>query len=180
MFVVRSITWTFILGLVVAGSGLAQNITPCSDTPGFGKLDFWSGEWNVFVGDQQVGSNRIEKILNGCAVMEHWTGGSGSEGKSLFFYHPVTDVWKQVWITEVATRSGGIKEKTLILDLDGGGVRFQGEIPLAGGGSYWDRTTLTPLPDGSVRQLIEVSRDGETWRATFDAVYRANISAHPG
>jgi hypothetical protein len=38
-----------------------------------------------------------------------------------------------------------------------------------------DRTTLTPLPDDRVRQLIEISRDrGVTWQTNFDAYY-----AHP-
>jgi hypothetical protein len=35
-----------------------------------------------------------------------------------------------------------------------------------------DRTTLTPLGNGRVRQVIETSRDGgKTWRVGFDAVY---------
>lgn len=54
-----------------------------------------------------------------------------------------------------------------------GGLRFRGRIPLPGGGSYLDRTTLTPIPGGRVRQVIEVSRDeGTTWSVVFDAVYR--------
>ena len=53
-----------------------------------------------------------------------------------------------------------------------GGVRFQGEIPLEDNRSYLDRTTLTPLPDGRVRQVIEWSTDGgETWNIAFDAYY---------
>jgi len=36
-----------------------------------------------------------------------------------------------------------------------------------------DRTALTPIRPGEVRQLIETSRDGgTTWRAGFDARYR--------
>lgn len=144
---------------------------PCEDTSGFDRLDFWVGEWEVFAGDRRVGHNRIEKILAGCAVMEHWTDAGGGQGKSLFFYQPLTDTWKQVWVTEDATRSGGLKEKTLVELLPDGGVRFQGEIPRAGGGVYLDRTTLTPAADGSVRQVIEVSEDGDAWRVTFDARY---------
>jgi hypothetical protein len=35
-----------------------------------------------------------------------------------------------------------------------------------------DRTTLTPLSDGRVRQVIEISRDhGTTWQTGFDAYY---------
>ena len=162
--------------LVLAGSaGIAAaqaTTTPCTDSPGFEKLDFWIGEWAVFVDDSQVGTNRIESILQGCAVMEHWRDMNGNEGKSLFFFNPVTSVWKQVWVTEAATQTGGLKEKTLVEELENGGLRFQGEIPLPDGSRYFDRTTLTPLPDGTVRQVIEVSRDGETWEATFDAIYR--------
>ncbi|MFN0178047.1 MAG: hypothetical protein ACKVZ0_04550 [Gemmatimonadales bacterium] len=53
-----------------------------------------------------------------------------------------------------------------------GGLRFQGEIPLAEGGTYLDRTTLIPLGRDSVRQLIEVSQTaGREWRAVFDGLY---------
>jgi hypothetical protein len=35
-----------------------------------------------------------------------------------------------------------------------------------------DRTTLTPLADGRVRQVIERSSDGgTTWTTGFDAMY---------
>lgn len=143
----------------------------CSGEPGFDRLDFWLGDWVVFVGEQRVGTNRIEKILSGCAIMEHWTDIEGGQGKSLFFYVPATDTWKQVWVTETATSPGGVKEKTLIERLPDGGVRFRGTIPLADGRGYLDQTTLTPLPDGSVRQHIEISRDGQSWETTFDARY---------
>ena len=146
---------------------------PCDEEPGFQTMDFWVGTWTVVTAQgQQAGTNRIEKILSGCAILEHWTGSGGSQGKSLFYYNPVTDAWKQVWITQNATAQGGLKEKNLIEKRDDGGLRFQGEIPLAGGGSYLDRTTLTPLPDGRVRQVIEWSTDdGATWNTAFDAFY---------
>ncbi len=54
-----------------------------------------------------------------------------------------------------------------------GGFRFQGEIPLTGGRRCLDRTTLTPLPGGGLRQVIEISTDqGATWQTTFVAEYR--------
>lgn len=171
----RSAIEACVVAALATGSAVpisAQEAKACGDTPGFSKLDFWLGEWEVFVGDSKVGDNRIEKILDGCAVMEHWVDASGSEGKSLFFYTPATDAWKQVWVTESATRAGGVKEKTLVLELDDGGVRFRGEIALSDGRTYHDRTTLTPLGNGAVRQLIEVSRDGATWQPSFDAIYR--------
>jgi len=158
------------LAAALASAGPALGVS-CEGQAGFDRLDFWVGEWEVFVGDRRVGSNRIEKILQGCAIMEHWTDIQGGQGKSLSVYTPATDTWKQVWVSETATTPGGVKEKTLVERMPDGGVRFRGTIPLADGRSYLDRTTLTPLDDGSVRQHIEISRDGETWETTFDARY---------
>jgi hypothetical protein len=69
--------------------------------------------------------------------------------------------------------AGPIKEKLLVEEMIGGGIRFQGEILHLDGKSHLDRTTLTPLPGGRVHQVIEVSRDaGKTWEAVYDAEYR--------
>lgn len=145
---------------------------PCESVAGFHKLDFWVGEWEVRSGEQIAGASTIEKILNGCAVMEHWRGAGGSEGKSLFFYDHLTDTWKQVWVTENATAPGGLKEKSLISALPDGSVQFQGTVSLADGRAFLDRTTLSPLPGGRVRQVIEISPDdGATWQTRFDATY---------
>ncbi len=150
-----------------------QAQTPCAEVAGFQVLDFWVGEWTVVDAEGTAqGVNRIEKILEGCALLEHWTGSEGSEGKSLFYYMPATDQWKQVWVTQQATRTGGLKEKQLIETFDDGGVRFQGEIPIDATRTYLDRTTLTPLSDGRVHQVIEYSTDsGQTWNMAFDAFY---------
>ena len=68
---------------------------------------------------------------------------------------------------------GGTKGKHLIARLPDGGDRIQGELPLPDGRLVLDRTTLTPIRPGEVRQLIETSRDGgTTWRGGFDARYR--------
>lgn len=145
----------------------------CAEVEGFQLLDFWVGEWTVHVGDRQVGTNRIEKILDGCAVSEDWRDARGGRGRSLFYFIPALEEWRQVWVTARATVPGAVKEKRLVERLEDGSLRFQGEVPHADGTSHLDRTTLTPLPGGRVRQVIEVSSDGgATWRTTFDAEYR--------
>lgn len=135
-------------------------------------MDFWVGEWEVHDPDgNTVGSNVIEKILGGCAILEHWTAAGGGQGKSLFYVDRVAGEWRQVWVTEDATRPGGMKEKRVVEALPGGGLRFQGEISLPDGGVLHDRTTLTPLEDGRVRQHIQQSRDGETWPPGWVGIY---------
>lgn len=167
------------LALLVAAASTvpahAQQSSPpaCDELEGFQLLDFWVGEWRVVDPEGNFqGNNRIEKILSGCAIMEHWEGAGGSAGKSLFYYDHLSRVWKQVWVTGNATRVGGLKEKRLIERLPDGALRFQGVITLPDGRTFLDRTTLTPLPDGRVEQILEVSRDGGTeWSRTFTGIY---------
>lgn len=161
-----------ILG-TMAAAGPAQSQTapadrPCESNPAYKRLDFWVGRWEVFVKDKKVGDNLIEKTLSGCAAIENWKNARGREGKSLFYYEPAARQWKQVWVTD----SGPMKEKAEVKDFPGPGVRFQGVVTLEDDTKVLDRTTLTPLEQGKVRQVIEESRDGgKTWEVTFDAIY---------
>ena len=158
--------------ITLVGHASAQDLPRCSESEIYAKLDFWVGEWDVFVGENQVGENRIEKTLDGCAILEHWTARDGGEGKSLFFVD-YDRHWAQIWVTQWAMAPGGVKEKVMVDDPPEGAVRFQGVIRHAEAGAWLDRTTLTPSPDGTVRQLIERSEDGgESWYPTFDAIYR--------
>ena len=68
---------------------------------------------------------------------------------------------------------------TAVVPAPAAGRASPGCEQLADGSSYLDRTTLSPLAGGEVRQHIEVSTDrGESWRTTFDAVYR-RVSGAP-
>lgn len=163
------------LVLAMASGGAApaiQQNPPCSDDPAFAALDFWVGEWTVWVDGQRVGTNLIRKVQGGCAIEEHWTDIEGGTGQSLFYYLPVPGEWRQVWVTPAATVPGGLKEKQQV-EAPADSVRFQGTIARPDAAPYLDRTTLTPLAGGTVRQHIEVSMDGgASWRTTFDAEYR--------
>jgi hypothetical protein len=142
----------------------------CAEEAAYRKLDFWIGRWEVFNLDgTKAGRDVVEKVMNGCAIVENWSDIGGSQGMSLFYYQPVKREWKQVWVTDM----GPMKEKILVADFSGSGIRFQGTIPHSDGTTTLDRTTLTPVSINEVRQLIEVSYDkGTTWRTTFDAIYR--------
>ncbi len=151
----------------------AEPARRCAGDSTYAALDFWVGNWQVYVGDTLVGTNRISKVLRGCAIVEEWRDARGARGQSLFYVEPILRQWKQVWVTESARRAGGVKEKHLVARLPGSAVRFQGEVRQPDGRIVLDRTTLSPLPGGEVRQLIEVSSDGgSSWRTAFDARYR--------
>jgi len=161
-----------LLAALVAVASLHAEATPPAPAA-HRELDFWLGEWEVFADGKLDGTNRIEKILNGAALIENWHDADGHEGKSWFYFYRPENRWKQVWVTDL----GGVKEKALADLLPGGAVRFRGEIPLRAGGKILDQTTLTPLADGTVRQVIEQSADnGRTWKVVYDAIYRRKKS----
>ena len=145
----------------------------CASQSGFHVLDFWLGTWRVTAAGKYDGTDTIQKILSGCAVTEDWRAADGSAGKSLFYFDPFSKEWTQVWVTDQATVRGGLKIKHLIATYKDGGTRFQGTLPGPPGSKIvLDRTTLTPLRDGTVRQVIEISLDGgTTWIVEYDAIY---------
>ena len=146
----------------------------CDELPAGGALDFWLGVWEVSGPDgTTVGTNRITATLGGCAVQEHWTGTDGVEGRSLFYLHSWLGQWRQVWITAHPQQPGAVKEKRQVMRFEGPGIRFRGEIMVSPEHYVQDRTTLTPLPDGRVHQLIQWSNDdGRTWQTSFEGWYR--------
>ena len=170
-----------LLGVTLLASAKAQGqapaapVPPCRETEVSRNLDFWLGDWDVYVGQELAGRDTVERILAGCGVTERWQGadGPGDEGMSLFAYDARKDLWTQTWVTRDSGVPGGIKIKVLRAHTPTS-TTFQGEIEGKTGAVYYDRTILTALPGGRVHQEIQVSRDGVAWRAGFDAIYVAH------
>jgi hypothetical protein len=138
-------------------------------------LAFWVGSWDVHdsATGERAGSNEIVEILDGHAVLERWRGISGLEGTSLFWDDGASGTWQQVWATSV----GWAKQKTMVAADDASAVRFEGVVTLPDGTRVRDRTTLTPLGEGRVRQVIETTPlDSDAWEVGFDAVYTPALS----
>ena len=134
-------------------------------------LDFWIGDWDVYAQGKLDGHDRVTREVNGCVVIERWSQADQSgEGLSLFAFDARKDLWTQTWVTSDTSRPGGFKTKVL-RRRSADSATFQGEIEGSTGAVYYDRTTLTRNLDGSVRQLIEVSRNGDAWRTAYDALY---------
>jgi tetratricopeptide (TPR) repeat protein len=141
---------------------------PCESDPAYHALDFWVGKWEVRDPNGELqGHNDIVKMLNACAIQENWSSTSHHDGKSLFYYDVGEKKWKQVWITD----DGNMKEKSVVEHYPDGGIRFLGIVHGKDGSAVLDRTTLTPLSDGRVRQVIEQSVDnGKTW-GSWEGIY---------
>ena len=139
-------------------------MTHCS-APENRQFDFWLGHWTVAANGQVAGESRIEAILDGCAVMESWTGASGNRGKSLNVYNRALGAWEQFWIDSAGDRlllRGGMRDGAMVLD----------NVHEAGTDARRERITWTALADGGVRQLWEMSMDGgATWKVEFDGLY---------
>jgi len=157
----------------------APTSQPCREQAMGRAFDFWIGDW-------RAGENRVERILDGCAVIEHWHGvDAGDDGISLFSYDAARQSWEQVWVTQDTSRPNGLKHQKLTGILYANALRFEGRIALRNGKTILGRTTLTPWLDGRVRQTIENSNDGgKTWKIAFDAYYnrkdRPDLGARPG
>ncbi len=168
---------SLVTGLLAAGLALSaapclaqgadSTITDACRAAERRQFDFWMGSWVVTdTAGNTVGANRISRIAGGCGLLEEWRAASGGEGKSINTYRPSTGRWTQHWVDGLGTvldLSGG---------LEGGSMVLLGERTTPRG-PVVDRVTWTPLADGSVRQVWDISSDGRaTWRTIFDGLYR--------
>jgi hypothetical protein len=136
-------------------------------------FDFWLGEWEV-TGPKGnvVGHSRIESILGGCAIAEHWssaTGNGANDGRSYNLYNADLKRWEQFWVDAGGSRlmlTGGIVDGSMVLE-------GRQDLAAADGVHQRERITWTPNADGSVRQHWQSSKDeGKTWTTAFDGLYK--------
>jgi hypothetical protein len=160
-----------------AAASATESAPPGCADPQARQFDFWIGQWRVTENGKLAGHNHIERVLDGCALVENWSSAQGGSGKSLNFFDRSDGLWHQTWID----RGGGA------LFLSGrfadGSMRMEGERP----GSDQQpptrhRITWTSLPDGSVRQVWESTPVGkEAWNTQFDGLYvRAKTAPSAG
>ncbi len=155
-----------LLALGFVGTGVhAQTPLPPAP-PETHQFDFWLGEWNVTTPDgKPAGTNRIESVSGGRALLENWTGAGSGNGKSLNAWNAEKKTWQQFWVGN----DGGVLE--LAGGLVDGSMLLRGDHTVNGKRTL-ERITWTPMPDGSVRQLWEQSTDdGKTWAVAFDGRY---------
>ncbi len=145
---------------------IQKNLSPCEHSDLHSKLDFWLGEWELYTPTgSKAGENQIEKSANGCLLLEDWKSVRGGSGRSMTFFDPGREKWRQVWVDH----GGGV------IEVEGGfdyaKLRLEGVHTSVGGQSEKCRITLEPLPDGRVHQKIEQSPDGMQWYVRFEGMY---------
>ena len=159
-----------VLGSATSGgrdqSPPAATAQKCS-APEHRQFDFWIGSWVVTQGGQTAGHNRIERVLDGCALFESWSGSSGTKGHSLSFYDQATAKWHQTWVDS----DGGA------LQLDGsfvaGVMTLEGtHVDLATGKEVRERIRWSVASDGVVRQVWDrAALPAGAWEPVFDGRY---------
>jgi hypothetical protein len=161
----------FVFSMSLAGIVVAQDeekARPCV-APEHRQFDFWVGDWRVTDENGELqGTNRVEKILDGCAIQESWIGAQGMRGHSYNIYAKGRRIWHQTWVD-----SNG-----MLLQLDGG-IDKRGRMVLAGEtparegqGTVKHEISWEKLDEGIVRQTWRMSRDGgSTWNEAFVGIY---------
>ena len=165
-----SVLWLVVASTAAGAQSAGATRPPSCTASEHRQFDFWIGEWDVTTpGGQVAGKNRITRVLNGCVLLEEWTGAGGGAGKSFNLYDARHDRWQQTWVDG----NGGILELHGGMTSDGAMV-LTGDQPAPNGtGTVRNRITWTPRSATEVRQLWETSTNaGATWTTVFDGTYR--------
>jgi hypothetical protein len=137
-------------------------------TPEHHQFDFWVGDWDAYdagAPGKVVARNRVDRILDGCALREVYEQTDGLVGQSFSVYDASRQVWHQSWVTNQGQ----------LLTIEG---RFEnGRMTLAGtrliAGHEQKVRGVWYQEKGSVRETAETSDDGgKTWKPLFDIVFR--------
>jgi hypothetical protein len=166
--------------LLITGNAFAQADSPpaeetppppvCTTMDGFSDFDFWLGDWKVYSNDETRtlhGTNKITKHHQNCLIMENWTSVQGGDGRSMNYFDPVENQWRQVWV------AGGYS-----IDYTGG-LDDDGDMVLTGKINYYRANTSflfrgrwTLNEDGSVRQFFEqYDKEKDVWNVWADGLY---------
>ena len=157
-----------LISILTSAQTPAVPSRPCKEAPEFRGMDFWIGEWVVETAQgRPAGQSKIELVLDGCIVLENWTGQNGYAGKSFNLFHSDSSKWEQIWVDnqgQVTRYEGEAKD---------GNIYYRTERVGPDGKKTLSKMTFFPKGPGEVRQFGETSADGgATWTAEYDLLYK--------
>jgi hypothetical protein len=145
-----------------------QKAFPCRYGDEYKKLDFWLGEWDVFVNGAKTATSSITKSEGGCTLHEDYKTLNSYFGRSMNYYDPTDKKYTQIWIDKF---NGIIKFKEV--EARKGYLKFQAD---GGGGTLTNMDYTLDETTGNVTQTMDNSKDGgKTWTSSFNGVYKKRI-----
>jgi hypothetical protein len=156
--------------LAARGAAAQEPVYGCN-SPESKQLDFWLGEWELsFIEDGKPGKsrNRVTKILDGCAVLEEFSGAPGTklDGRSVSTFNRATGQWKQAWVDNTASFldfSGGLVDDQMVF-----WRKFR-----RGDAEIWQRMVFQDVKRDSLKWLWQLSNDGgTTWKTNWEIDYK--------
>ena len=170
-------TWlTVLIGClllaVTTEDAYAQNTMPCI-SPEYRQFDFWIGDWDVFEPESNTSTAhvRVDSILGGCVLREHYEDNSGAVGESFTTYDVGRKLWHQTWVTNrgrLLTIEGGQENGVMLLT---------GSYYRENGQEVRVRGTWTPLGSNVRESAVTSSDAGKTWKPWFDLSFRPRTQA---
>lgn len=162
-----------LLGAAAGASAQQQPApppVPCQ-APEYRQLDFWIGHWQAFqhASGAPDGESHISSAYGGCVIREEWRDVSGMTGGSFSRYDRRTGKWRQTWVDSTGGQHDYVGTWT------GGRLEFIRPLPAPGdpAKTILHRMSISPQPDGTVRQYYDDSRDdGKSWVEVYDLIYR--------
>jgi len=155
----------------IAIAAFAQAPSVGCNSPESHQMDFWLGEWDaqyVMNGVKGVSHNRITKTLDGCAILEEFTGAPGIplEGRSYSVYDRNAGAWKQTWVDNQGGYLdfvGGLEEGNRVF-----ARQFQRQ-----GKTTMQRMLFRDVKPDAFKWLWQNSTDGgTTWNTAWEIDYR--------
>ena len=155
----------FGLSSNLCGQTEAEKQFPCRYAEKYKPLDFWIGEWDVFVKDKKTATSSITKSEGGCTLHEDYKTLSEFYGRSVNYLDPSDETYTQIWIDKF---NNVITFKAV--EAKDGFLKFQTDN---GKGTLTIMHYTLDKSNGNVTQVMESSKDGgKTWTKSFEGVYK--------
>jgi hypothetical protein len=163
---------------VAEAEPVASALSPACASPEHRQLDFWLGTWDLVVkapaapGEpwaEAPGVQRIERILGGCAIAEHFTAdgpGAPWAGASYSVWVAPLGTWRQTWVDDQGSYlafTGGVED---------GVMRLYGEPRDKDGQRIQMRMTFEDVTADALRWEWQRQVDGGAWEAQMVIEYR--------
>ncbi len=162
-----------IAGACAIAAGARAAAPDACSAPQIHQFDFWIGDWDAAWtaedGKPARGTNRVERILDGCVVAETFEAADGERtfrGRSHSVWDPRAQLWRQTWVDNNGSYldfTGGMSGERMILRRD---------ATLADGSRAQQRMVFRAIERDRFDWDWEVSRDGgATWQLRWQIRY---------